>query len=76
MLESYKELIAAKAEIRQLKKQLETFPAADAVEVVRCKDCALRYSDDCAMSYMSEDHNQEYSWESDNDFCSWGKRKG
>ena len=46
---------------------------ADVVEVVRCKDCILRNTDDCAMNYKC-DCGSQYSWENDTDFCSWGKR--
>ena len=49
-------------------------PIADVVEVVRCKECVLRGTDDCAMYYRCECGTQ-YSWESDNDFCSYGERK-
>ena len=34
MLESYKELISAKSEIKMLKKQL-----AELKQIIRCKDC-------------------------------------
>ena len=45
------------------------------VEVVRCKDCKLRNSDNCAMYYQSSESGEQYSWNNDNDFCSWGKAK-
>ena len=47
--------------------------AADVVPVVRCKDCKLRNSDNCAMYYHSNESGEQYSWNYDNDFCSWGK---
>ncbi len=43
-------------------------------EIVKCKDCILRNSEDCAMSYTCICGEQHY-WESDNDFCSWGKKE-
>ena len=45
----------------------------DIVKVVRCKDCKLRNSDNCAMYYYSNESGEQYSWNYDNDFCSWGK---
>lgn len=48
-------------------------PTADVVEIVRCKDCILRNTDDCAMNYKC-DCGSQYSWENDTDFCSWDKR--
>ena len=47
--------------------------AADVVPVVRCKDCKFRNSDNCAMYYHSNESGKQYSWNYDNDFCSWGK---
>jgi len=52
---------------------IEAEPTVDAVEVVRCNDCAIRY-DACPrvirvggyISFVTEDE----------DFCSGGKRKG
>ena len=50
-------------------------PTIDAVEVVRCKDCTYRVEDTkmCA-------HPRALGWDAleteDNDFCSYGERKG
>lgn len=41
-------------------KAIENMPSADAVEVVRCKDC--KWHTGC--------HSSQ------NDYCSWGERKG
>ena len=49
-------------------------PAADVVEVVRCKDCKYRKTEDCAMFYEC-DCGEEHTWENDNDFGSDGERK-
>lgn len=54
---------------------LETVHTIDAVEVVRCKDCRKRHTWECAMHYESDDGKEQYGWENDNDFCSWGERK-
>lgn len=40
-------------------------------EMVRCKDCRLRKTEECAMQYEC-DCGQEHTWENDNDYCSWG----
>lgn len=49
--------------------------AIDCVHVVRCRDCRKRNTSDCAMQYESDDGKEQYAWENDNDFCSWGERK-
>ena len=48
-------------------------PAADVVEVVRCKDCIKRKTQDCSMYYEAD--GEQYSWEVDDDFCSQGERR-
>ena len=52
---------------------VDGMPAADVQEVVRCKDCEYRKTEDCAMQYECE-CGAQYFWESDNAFCSWGRR--
>lgn len=49
-------------------------PTADVAEVVRCKDCIYRGREDCAMFYRC-DCGEQHTWETDNDFCSYGERK-
>ena len=68
-------LYEADAVTMQGVKIINQFPAVDAVEVVRCKNCRKRHTWECAMHYESEDGNEQYGWENDNDFCSWGERK-
>ena len=46
----------------------------DLIEVVRCKDCIYRGRVDCAMSYRC-DCGEQHTWETDNDFCSYGERR-
>ena len=56
-------LLAAQKVIRRI-------PAADVVEVVRCKDCKFfKYGDYCTEGKM------EHSQCRENDFCSYGERK-
>ena len=52
---------------------IDDTPAADVAEVVRCKDCIYRKTEHCAMYYECE-CGAQYSWETDNDYCSLGKR--
>lgn len=47
-------------------------PAADVAPVVRCKDCRWRGREDCAMFYRCE-CGEQHTWETDNDFCSYGE---
>ena len=47
--------------------------AADVVPVVRCKDCRLRGREECAMFYRCE-CGEQHTWETDNDFCSYGEQ--
>lgn len=53
---------------------LDSIPAADVVEVVRCENCIRRGTEDCAMYYGCE-CGEQHAWETDNDFCSWGERR-
>ena len=48
-------------------------PTTDVVEVVRCKDCRRRGREDCAMFYRC-DCGEQHTWETDNDFCSYGEQ--
>lgn len=44
-------------------------------EVIHCKDCRLRKTEECAMQYEC-DCGEQHSWENDNDYCSWGIKAG
>ena len=57
------------------RKLIVDAPTVDAVPVVRCENCRKRNTWECAMHYESEDGKEQYGWEDDNDFCSWGERK-
>lgn len=48
--------------------------SGDMVEVVRCKDCALRYTGDCA-SMQEDDTDMYFRLCDDDEFCSSGVRK-
>lgn len=50
---------------------IEKMPSIDAVQVIRCKDCKIRYTDRCGMF----DVEAEWEWTEDNGFCQYGERK-
>lgn len=54
---------------------LADVPTVDAEPVVRCKDCKYRKTERCQMYWESEDGREQYNWETDDDFCSSGKRR-
>ena len=58
--------------VRFLKKQ----PTVDAVPVVRCRECNHRGTDDCIFHIKGEPADEELLLKLDNDFCSYGERKG
>lgn len=57
-----------------IREMLNVIPAADVAPVVHCKDCARRGTPECGMYYECE-CGQQHTWETDNDYCSFGKRK-
>ena len=48
-------------------------PTADVQEVVRCKDCRWRGTEECSMYYRCN-CGEQHTWETDNDFCSCGEK--
>ena len=48
----------------------------DAVPVVRCRECKYRGTDDCIFHIKGEPVDEELLLKLDNDFCSYGERKG
>ena len=54
---------------------IDTIPRVDAVEVVRCKNCKHRGTDDCIFHIKGEPADEELLLKFDNDFCSYGERK-
>ena len=57
------------------KDLINEMPTVDAVEVVRCRDCKHRGTDDCIFHIKGEPADEELLRELDNDFCSYGERK-
>ena len=67
---SYPDASAYNGAISDVADMLTHFPAADVVEVVRCKDC--KWFDDigCAIRIVDDSDRP-----SENDFCSFAERK-
>ena len=61
--------------LKTVMNQVNKIPAADVVEVVRCKDCIKRNTANCAMWFNCMKCGGQWSWESDNGFCSLGERR-
>ena len=55
---------------------IKTAPTVDAVPVVRCRECKYRGTDDCIFHIKGEPADEELLLKLDNDFCSYGERKG
>lgn len=66
--------IPAPASLTSLAAAISQTPTEDVVPVVRCKDCIWRGREECAMFYRC-DCGEQHTWETDNDFCSYGERK-
>lgn len=59
--------------IEAVRNFIATFDTSDVVEIVRCKDCKWRGSEECAMFYRC-DCGEQNTWETDNDYCSYGEK--
>lgn len=79
-----KRLIDADAFLEKMKRtsryfdvvfDVEEMPTVDAVEVVRCRECKHRGTDDCIFHIKGEPADEELLLKLDNDFCSYGERK-
>ena len=60
---------------KQEQATLMAIAALQEPEIVHCKDCRLRKTEECAMQYEC-DCGEQHSWENDNDYCSWGIKAG
>lgn len=47
----------------------------DKKEIIRCKDCQLRKTEQCAMQYRCS-CGEQHTWENDWDYCSFAVRRG
>ena len=62
--------------IRLIHNAIDNAPTVDAVPVVRCRECKHRGTDDCIFHINGEPADEELLLKLDNDFCSYGERKG
>ena len=59
---------------KNIQDVINGIPAADAVSVVRCKDCIRRYdTDECPMCFLIEGNYCDYT--NENGYCDRGERK-
>ena len=54
---------------------IRKMPAADVVEIVRCRDCIKRGKDECPFHINGTPADEVLLKQLDNDFCSYGERK-
>jgi hypothetical protein len=54
---------------------IENAQTVYSIEVTRCKDCIKRNTPDCLMWYNCSICGGQWTWETDNDYCSAGERK-
>lgn len=59
-----------------IKEIMDNLPAADVVEVVRCKDCKNRYVPcRCALWYATANDTEYFVERGDDFFCSYAEKK-
>lgn len=79
----YSDFHKSMADLTSLRELLEDTPAADVVDVVRCKDCKHAILDlmkkglvVCRRPVLKNGQLLPFNWENKyNDFCSYGERK-
>lgn len=59
----------------RLKIGVEKLPAADAVPVVRCKECFRRYSDMCPMRFFDYEDREYFDFTKNDYFCNLGEKE-
>ena len=74
---AYLRYVAQLNEREYLKSRILALPAADAVAVVRCRDCKHYVTGSCnAHSVWPDEYSTGYDCRpDDDDFCSYGERK-
>ena len=65
--------ITEQADFDWFENLVKSQPTADVQEVVRCKDCRWRGTEECSMYYRCN-CGEQHTWETDNDFCSYGEK--
>ena len=72
----YSDFHKSMADLTSLRELLEDTPAADVVEVVRCKDCKYAFHHPLGYIYCHRDGRNAYEMVFRKDsFCSYGERK-
>ena len=72
----YSDFHKSMADLTSLRELLEDTPAADVVEVVRCKDCKYAFHHPLGYIYCHRDGRNAYEMVFKKDsFCSYGERK-
>ena len=70
----HKELLKVGWDLETATGFVNNIPDADAVEVVRCKDCEYGEIDDIDIPSQYLCHYEGYSWNDENHYCSYGKK--
>ena len=72
----YSDFHKSMADLTSLRELLEETPAADVVDVVRCKDCKYAFHHPLGYIYCHRDGRNAYEMVFKKDsFCSYGERK-
>ena len=72
----YSDFHKSMADLTSLRELLEDTPAADVVDVVRCKDCKYAFHHPLGYIYCHRDGRNAYEMVFKKDsFCSYGERK-
>lgn len=72
---THKEVYWTKSEAAYIRSFLVKLPRADAVEVVRCKDCRYRIHDEVTNEWFCNSSHSGFVYAKPNDFCSYGERR-
>lgn len=54
--------------------RIKSAPAADVVEVVRCKDCRKKHTTDCSLWYATFNGTDYFIERGEDFYCSYGER--
>ena len=74
--EYYSDFHKSMADLTSLRELLEDTPAADVVDVIRCKDCKYAFHHPLGYIYCHRDSRNAYEMVFRKDsFCSYGERK-
>ena len=72
----YSDFHKSMADLTSLRELLEDTPAADVVDVIRCKDCKYAFHHPLGYIYCHRDGRNAYEMVFKKDsFCSYGERK-